>query len=726
MSSVGKGQFDWLQILDAVDLVELIGSQVNLKSTGREFVGLCPFHDDHKPSFYVNPTKGIYKCFACGAGGNALKFVQLYFNMERGEAWRYLSEYTGIELPQTSHHTAGQNNSNAPYGQSGKGSSGNRSGSSEDLIDAHRTALSFYRALLKHTAHGKAAREIYQKRGISNEMIERFELGTSPGGGIWDGLVQTLAKKRLSVQPYVTIGLVIAKKSGSGFVDRFRDRLIFPIHDALGRPIAFGGRRIDDADEPKYLNSPEHPKFNKSSTLYGFHLAQKDIRSRDLAVVVEGYTDVIACHQAGVCNVVATLGTSLTKKHTRILQRVCSRVVLVFDGDDAGFRAANRAVEVFFGSTIDVGITILPHGVDPADLVQSSDDGAAVFQKAVDDAVDVMTFLYGIFRNDLAKSGSGISAKQHTIETFCKRLGDLGFHAMTPLRRDLVLSHLGTILDMPRESVAKLIVRPRKRREFKKNTGETPMPPPMTPPMLLRNQKRREEAERSLVGCILCCPALLDEMGDLMCVNQDEFNVSWLQVPSLQQVLRYMIGSDSSERSLEGLLVSDLDESIKEVANDIYWYVSRSGDREDLEVARVECAAIINKLREIRSEDQIAVEQSSQANSDTDARFADIASRIEALRERGGRGHWAGVGGREKEDDSGPVQMKQSNPSRTPVEIEHTKNSTMDESPEGENDASRGKAKKTLDELAEEAYLADAAIDEYGNPDPDGAESIGY
>ncbi|MBT8487168.1 MAG: DNA primase, partial [Phycisphaerae bacterium] len=327
----GTGQSEIDQVREATDLVRLVSEHVAIQPRGREYVGLCPFHDDHKPSFAVVTHKGssFFHCFACGASGDCFRFVMRFHSMEFGEALRYLAERAGITLQ--------------PRGAAGgeRDDGGPRRG---DLIATQERALAFFRRVLADSAAGATARGALEDRGITPDMVDRFQLGAAPEG--YDGLLRRLDASDRPVAR--AAGLLKTRQDESGEYDAFRNRLMFPICDEVGRPVAFGGRILDPDDQPKYLNSAESPIFRKSRTLYGLHLARRSIMDASLAIVTEGYTDVIACHQAGFENVVGTLGTALTADHARILARICDTVVLLFDGDEAGQKAADRGVEVFF------------------------------------------------------------------------------------------------------------------------------------------------------------------------------------------------------------------------------------------------------------------------------------------------------------------------------------------------------------------------------------------
>ena len=471
-----SGPSDRDRVLDATDIVALIGESVQLRPKGREHAGLCPFHNDRTPSLAVVSHKGsgFYKCFACGAAGNAIDFMINYHRMDFPDALRHLAQRAGIELTSSPRPSGG---------------SAERADSPSSLRRANEAAQRFFRRSLEGDA-GSTARGIIAGRGISPEMAERFGLGVAPAGG--DALVQYVDRlarhssagsghdvTRLSSRrdgarggeehpadeatvrgAFEAAGLV--RHRGGHLVDGFRNRITFPICDELGRVIAFGARKIDPDDEPKYLNSPESAVFHKSRALYALHLAKRAIVDSRTAIVVEGYTDVIACHAAGLTNVVATLGTSLTRDHARILQRLCDTVVLLFDGDEAGQRAADRALEVFFSATIDVRICTLPDALDPDDLLRQP-GGAERFRAAVDGAVDALAHLVARFSAALAER-QGVTPRQRAIEAMLQRLAAMGLGELPPLRRRLALEAIARAAGLPLAEIERAVPSVRARR----------------------------------------------------------------------------------------------------------------------------------------------------------------------------------------------------------------------------------------------------------------------
>ena len=450
----------------ATDLVRLIGEQINLKAKGREFVGLCPFHDDKKPSMQVSPQKQIYKCFSCGAGGDAFSFVMNYHKMTFVESLKYLAQRAGIEL--------------TPWKGTGNREQGTGQGSRQRkaLAEANERAVGFYRAMLRHTEHGAEARAYLERRGVTAEMIETFQLGYAPNR--WDGLVQTIPHKGWDAGPFEAAGLIKPRKTGDGSFDFLRHRLIFPIFDAIGRPIAFGGRRLREEDEPKYLNSPETPLFHKSATLYGLHAAKKPIIDAKTAVLVEGYTDVIACHQAGACNVVAALGTALTAEHVRELRRYCEHVILVMDGDAAGQKAADRAIEVFLTGDLDVSIAVLPDGQDPDELLKAG--GLERWQGVLATATDAITFQFERVAEQLGEGGT-VTGRQRVAEGFMRRLMDLGLTKTGTVRRSLVIAQLAELLHLSESDIDRWI---RDQPPAHRPARSTP-PPASNPPRSARD-----------------------------------------------------------------------------------------------------------------------------------------------------------------------------------------------------------------------------------------------
>lgn len=472
------------RVRDASDIVKVVGEHLALKAKGREFVGLCPFHDDHKPSMNVVPQKQIFHCFVCGAGGDVFTFIEKYHRMEFREALEYLAERAGIALTPARAPAPAEEGAPAPVTRN-------------DIVRANAAAADFFRTILRREDLGAPGREVIARRGISPEMVEQFSLGLSPDR--YDGLLLTIRNMGLDPRHFAEAGLLKRRESDGSPYDAFRRRLMFPIQDQLGRIIAFGARKIRDEDEPKYLNSPETRLFEKSGTLYGLFQASRSIQTERVAIITEGYTDTIACHQAGVTNAVATLGTALTPRHAAVLRRLCDTVVLLFDGDDAGHRAADRAVEVFFAEEIDVKIATLA-GVtdakDPDELLKR-EGGADLLRRAVASARDVLDYRYARIKDRLR--GAGMAALDRAVEEDLVRLVDLGFTRVPLRRRMLIVKKIADITGLSEQVIAQSI--PGGRR------APLNALQPATPTTGL------SILERAL-GCLLCLPSLWLGLSD--------------------------------------------------------------------------------------------------------------------------------------------------------------------------------------------------------------------
>ncbi|MDC3262378.1 DNA primase, partial [Candidatus Pseudothioglobus singularis] len=358
-----------------VDIVGLINKRVALKKAGKDYKACCPFHEEKTPSFTVVPTKQIYHCFGCGESGGIIDFIMKYDHLAFVEAIETVAGESGISVV---------------YDQTAK---------PVDMRFKRYNKLmeelsSFYQEQLKTSAAKKKVVDYAKNRGVSGSIAKRFELGFAPPG--WTNLFDAYKNSEESIQDLLTMGMIVPKKDKKDdYYDRFRDRLMFPIHNTKGSVIGFGGRVLSSKDNPKYLNSPETPLFSKSKELYGLYHCRKYSRKIDAIIVVEGYMDVIALHQQGVTNVVATLGTATTSSHLQVLSRTAETIVFCFDGDKAGRDAAWKALQTSLPA-ITAGLVIkfllLPEGEDPDTLINS--ESAKAFNKRVDEAQTLSNFLF--------------------------------------------------------------------------------------------------------------------------------------------------------------------------------------------------------------------------------------------------------------------------------------------------------------------------------------------
>ena len=367
-------------IKGTIDLVTLIGEYLPLHRAGSKFKALCPFHDDHNPSLEINPERQTYKCWSCGAGGDIFDFVKDYERVEFPEALRMLADRAGVALdnPSDSTSTSGPSKS--------------------DLLSACEWAERAFRTAL---VGSDEARGYLERRGISAGSIDQFGIGFAPESARRDWLIARGRREGYDAELLERAGLVArSEKEGGTIRDRFRGRVIFPIRDIRGRAIAFGGRILPSVEKrmteaslsvAKYLNSPETLLFQKRRNLFAVDLARDTARKEGWVAVVEGYTDVVAAHQVGLGQVVGTLGTALGDDHVKALRRLTDRVVLVFDGDEAGQKAADRSLELFLNHELDVRVLALPGGLDPCDFLLG--EGRDAFLALVEQAADPLDFV---------------------------------------------------------------------------------------------------------------------------------------------------------------------------------------------------------------------------------------------------------------------------------------------------------------------------------------------
>ncbi len=328
------------------DIVEIISEHLPLKPAGKNLKALCPFHPEKTPSFMVNPERQIFNCFGCGVGGNVFSFLMKHEHLTFWEALKLLAERSGVRLPLDTDRR--------------------EEGKSLKLFELNRLAADFFEECLGKPA-GEKALEYLKNRGLSQKTIRKFRLGYALSS--WDSLIQEAGRKGFSPPLLEEAGLALKRRDKSGFYDRFRDRIIFPIFNVAGKIVGFGGRVLDDSF-PKYMNSPETPLYHKSANLYGLNLAKEHILREDQAIIVEGYLDVITPYQEGVGNVVASLGTALSQGHLRCLRRYAREVIIVYDSDKAGVAATLRGLDLLVEEEFRVKVVSLPPGQDPDDFIR--------------------------------------------------------------------------------------------------------------------------------------------------------------------------------------------------------------------------------------------------------------------------------------------------------------------------------------------------------------------
>jgi DNA primase len=358
------------EIKKAADIVEVIGQYVELKKRGQNYVGLCPFHSERSPSFTVNQNKQIYHCFGCGKGGDVFTFWMEYHNLAFPQSLKDLAERYNIPLPQRRDLYADRKKTELK----------------EQLFKINDLAGRYFHNILLRSADGKPGRDYFSRRHISQETISNFRLGYAVKR--WDGLVNYLRSKNSSLDRAAKAGLLVPKDNEE-YYDRFRGRIIFPIFDLNHHNIGFGGRILDDS-LPKYINTPETPIYHKGYYLYGLDSAYANIREKGLAIIVEGYLDMLVLRQHGISNVIATLGTALTSDQIRRLKGYTKDVVVLFDPDEAGRKAALKSFPLFLNEGISAKVVVLPQGEDPDSFVNKH--GSDAFKKLLGRAASIFDF----------------------------------------------------------------------------------------------------------------------------------------------------------------------------------------------------------------------------------------------------------------------------------------------------------------------------------------------
>ena len=420
------GRFDnniVYQIQQANDIADVISEHVSLTKKGKEMVGLCPFHEDHRPSLNVNSTKQIFKCFACGAGGDVFKFVQMRENLAFPQAIERLAERVSIRLPTRTRKSKIENQ---------------QSIDPNELAKLNARAAKHFQKNLSDEKKGQLARNYIADRQITPESAKKWQLGLAVSQNV---LIKATSKKAIPTKLLEQAGLVVSQSGGFG--DKFVNRLMFPIADATGRIIGFGGRTLSETGA-KYINSPATVLFDKSSSLYGLQHARHQIVSSSVAVVVEGYTDCLMAHQFGCTNVVATLGTSFTAGHARILRRYAKKIVLLFDSDTAGIEAANRALEICLAHPIDIKLASMPQAKDPCDFLLSA--GKEQFEQLVEGAVDVFEFKWNRLIESFSSDDTLIDNKA-AIEEFLQTIATaIRSGNLAAIDRGLIVNRLSKII----------------------------------------------------------------------------------------------------------------------------------------------------------------------------------------------------------------------------------------------------------------------------------------
>ncbi|PIC65416.1 DNA primase [Sporosarcina sp. P13] len=415
------------EIRTGTDIVDLISEYVQLAKRGKNWFGLCPFHEESSPSFSVSEDKQLFHCFGCGASGNVITFMMDMENRTFVDSIIQLGGRMGMELEASQSEPTTKTSSN------------------QQMLKAYTLAANFYSHLLLNTIEGEKALEYLEKRGFTRDQIEQYEIGWSPVQS--DALSALLKRQGFDLKEMETAGLCFQKEDGSGYFDRFRGRIMFPIQDDNGATIAFSGRRLEDStSDAKYINSPETPIFEKSKVLFNFHRARLNVRKTGKVVLFEGFMDTIAADRGGIGNTVAVMGTALSGHHIVKLKRMAKKVVICCDGDSAGWGAAKRFADSLMDSGIDVFIATLPDRMDPDDYI--TEHGAETFiEKILNQPLSYNSFVAAFYKRDKNLTIDH-DIKQYVHEVFSELA-----HRCSPIEKDLLIQQLHSETHASKESL---------------------------------------------------------------------------------------------------------------------------------------------------------------------------------------------------------------------------------------------------------------------------------
>ena len=462
------------RVREAADIVQVIGECVELKKAGVRFTGLCPFHAEKTPSFSVNPQGRFFHCFGCGESGDVFSFMMKYHHLTFPDALKDLANRYHIDLPERKLSDADRA----------------RMRKREQLYQVNREAANIFHTFLNESGQAAAARKYLRDRDVPQEIVDKYRLGYTPAPEIagWKFITSRLQAKKISVVAVEQAGLAVKKESG-GYYDRFRDRVLFPIYDLSGREVAFGGRILGEG-KPKYMNSPESMIFDKSRLLFGLYPHREAIRKSRTAIVVEGNFDLLLLAVHGIDNVVAPLGTALTRSHIKSLRGYCDEVVLLFDGDSAGLKAARRSIPFFLAEQVEGKVALLPEGHDPDSLVREK--GAEGILQLVETAQPLAEF---VFSELVQEYGLTLSGKNRIMQ----ELSELTREASDPTQRELMVVHFSE----------KLGVSPAR---FKTGVPQINRPEPWQQGEPMSSFSRLPRKQRQLADFLILYPEFLEEL----------------------------------------------------------------------------------------------------------------------------------------------------------------------------------------------------------------------
>lgn len=488
------------KILDLVNIRQLIEEYVPLKKRGNNWSGLCPFHADKDPSFTVSEDKQFFHCFGCGQSGNVFSFLMKMKGLSFMEAAQELSERTGVKLD-----------------FAGKGQGGDWRDEHRDILEANLAAEGFFRDNLTKNRAAEYARQYLLRRGVDQAILSRFNLGYAPQS--WDSLLSYLHSKGFSNLSMAKAGLIVERDDKTGFYDRFRDRVIFPVRDRRGDLVAFGGRALGDGN-PKYLNSPESPVYSKSKVLYGFYENKSTIRKALRGFVVEGYMDLISLNQFGVNEVVATLGTALTIEHAKQMRSLCQDWVMVFDGDEAGQNAAMKSLPILYGADIRPKVMTLPSEHDPDSFIRK--EGKDTWEELARNAPAGLDFVVKRLLEVYGSTPDGIERASASCVVILKNIPD-------PIKKSIYVTHVAQLLGIREDTIWQTV----ERGSFASQKQKTDVQPAKAVPA---KNSAEENAEAMFLGFLINYPQFISffiEQGTDLWLETESFKTIWFVLKSL-------------------------------------------------------------------------------------------------------------------------------------------------------------------------------------------------
>ncbi len=560
------------QIKARADVLDVVSEVVTLKQRGQNWQGLCPFHDEKTPSFSVSPSKGIYHCFGCGKGGNAITFIMETEKLDYVEALKRLADRYNISI-------------------TWEGGDTERLQDEVSLIyELHDKANDFYREQL-FSEEGKQALDYLEKRGFSEQVLKKFSVGYASGK--WDGLLKLINKNRYLPKVLRKSGLFIEKKNNADFFDRFRHRIMFPIHSLSGRVIGFGGRTLDPDEKAKYMNSPETPIYYKSEVLYGLYFSKDAIRKAKNVYIVEGYTDFLRIFSSGFENVAAGSGTALTQGHARILKRFVSKVTLCYDGDNAGKNAAEKAGFIFLKEGVDVNVISFPENDDPDSYLKTHTKED--FEKLSINADSFIDFYIKQNGKTLHSPGE----KTRFVEEVALHLVDI----QNPVSRNFIAKAISEKLNISEQVILNQVRRSYRNKKFQKDNRQienTPQPRPVIESVI-------DKSEYELIRLMLLKNDELNEYVINLVEKQDFVHSALRNIA--EKLFHFIMTKDNFE--LGDLFEEDLDENGKYYLSKIIMeldQLKKENDEDTLKKLASDCiyqlkiSQIDRKIIELRDE----------------------------------------------------------------------------------------------------------------------------